>query len=37
MQPFIKVGLVRELNKVRAAIRAARRELRASSDARVLL
>jgi N-acetylated-alpha-linked acidic dipeptidase len=37
MQPFLKVGLLRERNKVRAAIRAARRELRASSDARVLL
>jgi hypothetical protein len=37
MKPFLKVGLLRERNKVRAAIRAARRELRASSDARVLL
>jgi len=27
LQPFIKVGLVREANKVRAALRAARREL----------
>jgi hypothetical protein len=37
MKPFLKVGLVRERNKVRAAIRAARRELRAASDVRVLL
>lgn len=37
MKPFLRVGLVRERNKVRAAIRAARRELRAASDARVLL
>jgi Peptidase family M28 len=29
LKPFIKVGLVREANKVRAAIRAARRELEA--------
>jgi len=36
MKPFIKVGLVREANKVRAVIRAARRELKASMDARVL-
>ena len=32
MKPFIKVGLVREANKVRAVIRAARRELKASMD-----
>src|SRR5262245_5482661 len=36
MKPFIKVGLVREANKVRAVIRAARRELKVSMDARVL-
>jgi hypothetical protein len=36
MKPFLRVGLVRELNKVRSAIRAARRELRVTSDARVL-
>ena len=36
LKPFIKVGLVREANKVRATIRAARRELKASMDARVL-
>jgi N-acetylated-alpha-linked acidic dipeptidase len=33
MRPFIKVGLVRELNKVRGTVRAARRELKASTDA----
>jgi hypothetical protein len=27
MRPFIKVGLRREVNKVRAALRAVRREL----------
>ncbi|HEY0876434.1 MAG TPA: M28 family peptidase [Vicinamibacterales bacterium] len=36
MKPFIRVGLVRELNKVRAALRAARRELQ-MSPAPVLL
>jgi hypothetical protein len=36
LKPFIKVGLVREANKVRAVIRAARRELKVSTDARVL-
>jgi hypothetical protein len=36
LRPFIKVGLVREINKVRAAVRAARRELKASMDVRVL-
>ena len=36
LRPFIKVGLVRELNKARAVVRAARRELKASMDARVL-
>ena len=36
MRPFIRVGLVREINKVRAAVRAARRELKASMDTRVL-
>jgi N-acetylated-alpha-linked acidic dipeptidase len=35
LKPFIKVGLVREANKVRAIIRAARRELTASMDAQV--
>ena len=34
LRPFIKVGLVREVNKVRAAIRAARRELKASMESR---
>jgi hypothetical protein len=33
---FATVGLIRERNKIRAAIRAARRELRVTSDARVL-
>jgi N-acetylated-alpha-linked acidic dipeptidase len=37
MKRFVKVRLIRERNKVRAAIRAARRELRASSDERVFL
>jgi hypothetical protein len=32
LKPFIKVGLVREANKVRAIIRAARRELNASME-----
>jgi peptidase M28-like protein len=32
MKPFIKVGLVREANKVRAMIRAARRELASTSS-----
>lgn len=37
LKPFVKVGLVRERNKVRAAIRAARRELTPlSADAGVL-
>jgi hypothetical protein len=36
MRPFIKVGLVREMNKVRAVVRATRRELKASLDSRVL-
>jgi N-acetylated-alpha-linked acidic dipeptidase len=35
-KPFLKVGLVRERNKVRASIRAAVRELRASAEARAL-
>jgi hypothetical protein len=34
-RPFVRVGLVREANKVRAIVRAARRELQASIDARV--
>jgi hypothetical protein len=33
LKPFMKVGLVRETNKVRAILRAARRELGASMDA----
>jgi hypothetical protein len=37
LKPFIKVGLVREANKVRAIIRAARRELKSSMESRVLL
>jgi hypothetical protein len=37
MKPFLRVGLVRERNKVRATIRAVRRQLRASSDASVVL
>ena len=37
MAPFIRTGLVREVNKVRAALRAARRELHTSPDARLLL
>ncbi len=36
LRPFIKVGLGREANKVRAIIRAARRELKASMESRVL-
>jgi hypothetical protein len=36
LKPFIKVGLVRETNKVRAVIRAVRREIKASLDSRVL-
>jgi hypothetical protein len=36
LKPFIKVGLVREANKVRAIIRAARRELKAPIESRVL-
>jgi hypothetical protein len=36
VKPFIKVGLIRERNKVRA-LRAARRELKARTDAGVLL
>ena len=36
LKPFLKVGLVREANKVRAVIRAARRELKASMESRVL-
>jgi hypothetical protein len=36
LKPFIKVGLVREANKVRAIIRAARRELKVSMESRVL-
>lgn len=36
MRPFLRVGLVREINKVRAAVRAARRELKLSMEARVL-
>jgi N-acetylated-alpha-linked acidic dipeptidase len=35
-KPFIKVGLVREVNKVRAIVRAARRELKVSIESRVL-
>jgi N-acetylated-alpha-linked acidic dipeptidase len=35
LKPFAKVGLVREANKVRAILRAARRELKTSIDARV--
>lgn len=37
MKPFIRVGLVREMNKLRAGLRAARRELRASPAGRLLL
>jgi hypothetical protein len=36
VKPFARVGLVREMNKVRAALRAARRELRVAADAPVL-
>lgn len=36
MKPFIKVGLTREINKVRGVLRAARRELKASIEARVM-
>jgi hypothetical protein len=36
LRPFIKVGLVREANKVRASVRAARRELKTSIDALAL-
>jgi N-acetylated-alpha-linked acidic dipeptidase len=37
MRPFLRVGLIRERNKVRAMLRAVRRELRAGSEQRVLL
>jgi hypothetical protein len=37
MKPFIRVGLTRERNKIRGLLRAARRELRSTSDATVLL
>lgn len=37
VKPFIRVGLTRERNKIRGWLRAARRELRSTSDARVLL
>ena len=37
MKPFIRVGLVREINKVRAALRAVRRELHRTPSARLLL
>ncbi len=36
LKPFLKVGLVREANKVRAILRATRRELRVSMESRVL-
>lgn len=36
LKPFIRVGLMREMNKVRAVVRAARRELKASMESRVL-
>jgi N-acetylated-alpha-linked acidic dipeptidase len=35
LKPFLKVGLVREANKVRAIIRAARREVKASMESGV--
>jgi hypothetical protein len=37
MKPFVRVGLIREINKVRAVLRAARRELKVSLESRVLL
>src|SRR5690606_5741466 len=37
MKPFIRVGLIREANKVRALLRAARRALLAPHESRVLL
>ncbi|HSC28770.1 MAG TPA: M28 family peptidase [Vicinamibacterales bacterium] len=37
LKPFVRVGLIREMNKLRAALRAVRRELRVRADARVLL
>ncbi len=37
MRPFLKVGLVREANKVRAIVRSARRELKASMVAQETL
>ncbi|MBA2303659.1 MAG: M28 family peptidase [Acidobacteria bacterium] len=37
MKPFVRVGLVREMNKLRAALRTIRRELRTAAAARVLL
>jgi hypothetical protein len=37
MKPFIKVGLIRERNKVRGLLRAARRELRRTADASLRL
>jgi N-acetylated-alpha-linked acidic dipeptidase len=36
IKPFLKVGLVRESNKVRAALRTVRRELKVSMESRVL-
>jgi 3-methyladenine DNA glycosylase Tag len=35
--PFVRAGLVRERNKVRAVLREARRELKVSMESRVLL
>lgn len=35
LKPFIKVGLVREVNRVRAMLRATRRELKVSMESRV--
>jgi Peptidase family M28 len=37
VQPFIKVGLIRERNKVRAVLRALRRELRAATEQHIAL
>jgi hypothetical protein len=37
LKPFVRAGLVRERNKVRAVLREARRELKVSMESRVLL
>jgi N-acetylated-alpha-linked acidic dipeptidase len=36
MRPFLRVGLIRERNKLRAMLRAVRRELRVGAEQRVM-